>query len=81
MHAILGLSAYYQGDFASAVEHLSAGDNQNNMVNKYYLAKANESAGNADQAAQLFSELAVYNFNSPGFALFRKKILNSVAAD
>ena len=81
MHEILGTAAYYQNDFAAAVEHLSAGDNQGNMYNKYHLAQANKAAGNADEAARLFAELAVYNFNSPGFALFRKIILESATVN
>jgi len=75
MHEILGLSAFYQGDYASAVEHLSAGDHLNNMYTKYYLARANEEAGNADEAARLYAELAVWNFNGPGYAMFREDIL------
>ena len=48
MHEIKGMSAYYQDDFAGAVEHLSAGDHLNNMYTKYYLARANEAAGSAE---------------------------------
>ena len=79
MHEILGMNAYYQNDFAAAVEHLSAGDTQTNMYNKYYLSKAHEAAGNADEAARLNAELAAYNFNGPGYAMFRKDILKSAA--
>lgn len=75
MHGILGMAAYYQDDFAGAVEHLSNGNHVNNMYIKYYLARATEAAGNAEAAAQLYSELAVYNFNGPGYAMFRKDIL------
>lgn len=75
MHEILGMAAYYQEDFAAAVEHLSAGDHLNNMYTKYYLARAHEAAGNADEAARLYAEMAVWNFNGPGYAMFRKDIL------
>jgi len=81
MHEILGISAYQQGDFAGAAEHLAAGNHQNNMYTKYYLARANEEAGNADEAARLYAELAVYNFNEPGYAMFRKDILARAASD
>ena len=81
MHEIEGMSAYYQGDFAGAVEHLSLGDHLNNMYTKYYLARANEAAGNAEEAARLYAELAVYNFNAPGFATYRKDILARAASD
>ena len=79
MHEILGMSAYYQDDFAGAAKHLSAGDTQSNMYTKYYLSKAHEAAGNADEAARLNAELAAYNFNGPGYAMFRKAILKSAA--
>jgi lipoprotein NlpI len=75
MHEIHGIAAYFQDDFAGAIEHLSAGDHLNNMYTKYYLARAHEAAGNADEAARLFAELAVWNFNGPGYAIFRKDIL------
>ena len=63
MHEIQGMAAYYQEDFAGAVEHLSLGDHLNNMYTKYYLARANEEAGNEEEAARLYAELAVWNFN------------------
>jgi len=75
MHEILGMAAYYQDDFEGAVEQLSEGNLLNNMYTKYYLARANEAAGNADEAARLYAELAVWNFNGPGYAMFRKDIL------
>lgn len=81
MHEIQGMAAYYQNDFADAVEHLSAGNHLNNMYTKYYLARANESAGNADEAARLYDELAVWNFNGPGYAMFREDILARAASD
>ena len=81
MHEIQGMAAYYQDDFAGAVEHLSQGNHQNNMYTKYYLARANEAAGNADEAARLYTELAVYNFNGPGYAMLRKDILTRAASD
>jgi hypothetical protein len=51
------------------------------MYTKYYLARANEAAGNAEEAARLYAELAVYNFNAPGFATYRKDILARAASD
>jgi len=81
MHEVQGMAAYYQDDFAGAVEHLSLGNHTGNMYTKYYLARANESAGNADEAARLYAELAVYNFNGPGYAMFRKDILARAATE
>jgi len=81
MHEILGMSAYYQKDYAAAAEHLAAGDHLNNMETKYYLALANENAGNGDEAQRLLSELAVWNFNGPGYAMTRSDILARVSTD
>lgn len=80
MHEILGNAAFYQGDYASAVEHLGDADHLNNMAVKYQLAVANANAGNTDAANKLFKELAVWNFNGPGYAMNRKDILERVAA-
>lgn len=80
MHEILGMDAFCQEDYENAIKHLSLGDQLNNMYMKYYLAKANEAAGNADEAARLYSELAVWNFNGPGYAMFRKEILAKAAS-
>ena len=80
MHEIQGMAAYYQGDFANAAKHLSKGNHQFNMATKYYLARAHEQAGNASEAARLFDEMSVYNFNGPGYAMFRKDILARAAA-
>ena len=79
MHEIQGMAAYYQEDYESAVEHLSQGDHLNNMYTKYYLAMANENAGNTEEAQRLFGELAVWNFNGPGYALTRGDILAKVS--
>ncbi|MEE8426938.1 MAG: tetratricopeptide repeat protein, partial [Woeseiaceae bacterium] len=81
MHEILGMSAYYQKDYAAAAEHLSAGDHLNNMSTKYFLALANDSAGNGDEAMRLLDELAVWNFNGPGYAMIRGDVLARVASD
>ena len=81
MHEIKGMTAYYKDDFDGAVEHLSKGDHLNNMYTKYYLARANEEAGNSDEATRLYTELAVWNFNGPAYAMFRKDILTRAASD
>jgi len=81
MHEILGMNAFCQEDYASAIEHFSAGNHLNNMYTKVYLARAHEAAGNSDEAARLYDELAVWNFNGPGYAMFRKDILARAASD
>ncbi len=79
MHEVLGMSAWHQGDYEAAINHLSKGDHTFNMYTKYYLARANEEAGNSSEAERLYGELAVYNFNGPGYAMFRKDILARAA--
>lgn len=81
MHEILGMSAYYQKDYAAAAVHLSSGDHLNNMETKYFLALAHDGAGNGDEAQRLFGELAVWNFNGPGYAMTRSDILARVSSD
>ncbi len=80
MHEIAGMTAYYQGDYGAAVYQLSRGDHLNNMYTKYFLARANEEAGNAEEAARLYDELAVWNFNGPGYAMYRSDIMERAAA-
>ena len=66
---VLGVSALRAEDFASAVEHLNQADHANNMLVRYHLAEAQQGAGNSEEADRLYGEIAVYNFNSVGFAL------------
>ena len=79
-HEILGMDAFYSGDYAKAAKHLAQGNTTANMATKYYLAKSHEKAGNSADASKLFNELAVYNFNGPGYAMFRKDILKRAAS-
>ena len=81
MHEVLGMSAYQQGDFSTAAVHLAKSNHVNNMNAKYYMARANEQAGNASEAVKLYEEMAVYNFNGPGYAMFRKDIIARAAAN
>lgn len=71
-HWVLGMSALKSGDYAAAVEHLRQADYANNMFVRYQLAVAEEGLGNAEEAKQLFADVASYNFNSVGFALTRQ---------
>ena len=65
------MSALQAGDFAAAAEHLRQADHANNMFVRYQLAVAEEGLGNSEEAKKLFSEIAIFNFNSVGFALTR----------
>jgi tetratricopeptide (TPR) repeat protein len=71
-HWVLGMSALQGGDYAQAVDHLRQADHANNMFIRYQLARAEQGAGNAEEAKRLFAEVASFNFNSVGFALVRK---------
>jgi tetratricopeptide (TPR) repeat protein len=68
-HWVLGKSALQAGDYATAVSELRQADYTNNMFVRYHLALAEEGNGNTEEANKLFSEVAVFNFNSIGFAL------------
>ena len=70
---ILGLYALKAEDFATATEHLQQADHANNMMVRYQLAEAQQGAGNAEEADKLYGEIAVYNFNSVGFALIGRE--------
>lgn len=72
VHWVQGMSALTAGDHAKAVEHLRQADHVNNMYIRYQLARAEEGAGNGEEARKLFSEVGSFNFNSVGFALVGK---------
>lgn len=74
MHTILGMSDFYQKNYADAAKHLAAG-NPNSDYNKYFHAVALAESGQSDQANKMFQELAVYNFNSVGYAMTRADIM------
>lgn len=76
---VLGVSALRAEDFAQAVEHLQQADHANNMLVRYHLAQAHEGAGNNDEAMRLYGEIAVYNFNSVGFALTGRDAASKVS--
>ena len=71
-HWILGKSALQAGDYATAVTELRQADYQNNIFVRYHLALAEEGNGNTEEANKLFNEIAIFNFNSVGFALIGK---------
>ena len=74
MHQILGITEFYQKDYAAAEEHLAAG-NPNNIYMQYYQALCHEQTGKAEEAKQIFSDLAVYNFNGVNYAMIRRDVL------
>jgi len=70
---VLGKSALQTGDFAIAVDHLRQADHANNIFVRYHLAIAEEGNGNVEIARKLFDEVAIFNFNSVGFALIGRE--------
>ena len=77
-HWILGKSALQAGDYATAVTELRQADYQNNIFVRYHLALAEEGNGNTEEANKLFNEIAIFNFNSVGFALIGKDAASRV---
>ena len=77
-HWILGLSALKAGDFATAVTELRQADYANAIFVRYHLALAEEGNGNTEEANRLFSEVAIFNFNSIGFALIGREAATHV---
>ena len=71
---LLGLSELLRARYSPATEHLEKSD-LTDVYFKYLLALAHEGAGEVDEARQLFQEVAVFNFNSVGFALVRGEAL------
>ena len=76
-HELLGLTALRQGDYDTAIEHyrqanLSTSAGGGDVKNIFMLAKAMQGAGQSDEAAELLSEVANWNFNSAWFAMLRQ---------
>jgi len=71
MHELMGYIALYQGHFQEAATHFAQGNLDDPYI-KYQYAVALDGAGEKDKAKQLVREVAVYNFNSVGYALIRK---------
>ncbi len=77
-HYNMGLINIKQKKYTDAITHFEKAD-LNNMYNKYWLAKANEAAGNKEKATSLFKEVAAYNFNDVGNALVREEVKKKLA--
>jgi Flp pilus assembly protein TadD len=71
VHELKGFIALYQSHFQEAAGQFAQGNLDDPYV-KYQYAVALDGAGEQAKAKQLFGELAVYNFNSVGYALIRK---------
>jgi tetratricopeptide (TPR) repeat protein len=69
-HAGMGIAAYFNKDYQTAIDNLKLGD-QLNQNNKYYLGLAYEMTGQKEQAKKIFAEIAKYNRNSMTYAIVR----------
>jgi tetratricopeptide (TPR) repeat protein len=71
VHELKGYIALYQGNFQEAATHFAQGNLTDPYI-KYQYAVALQNGGEKAKGNQLMREVAVYNFNSVGFALIRK---------
>jgi tetratricopeptide (TPR) repeat protein len=72
VHQLKGFIALYRGHNAEAAAHFAQGNLLDPYI-KFHYAMALDGSGQRDKAKPMFSELAVYNFNSLGYALIRKE--------
>ncbi len=77
-HYLMGMISMKQKKYADAVTHFEKAD-LTQIYNKYWLAMANEAAGNKDKATALYKEVAAYNFNDVGNALVRGEVKKKLA--
>ena len=71
-HQLKGFIAAYQGKPAEAAAHLAQGNLQDPYI-EYQYATALDASGQSAKAKPIFQALAIYNFNSLGYALIRKE--------
>jgi len=76
-HEVMALTALLQDDYEGAVEHYLQTD-PSNVYAKYHLALAYKGAGETEKAAELFKEVADYNFSEVGYALVREEAVEKV---
>lgn len=79
-HFVMGYISMKQKDYGDAVSHFEQDHPENNVYYQYWLAMANESAGNADKANALYKQVAIYNFNGIDYALIRNEVLKKTPA-
>lgn len=74
----MGYISMKEKKFADAIGHFEKGD-PNDFYVKYWLAMANESAGNTEKAKSLYKEISEYNFNDVGNALIRNEVKKKIS--
>jgi Flp pilus assembly protein TadD len=72
VHQLKGFIALYRGRNAEAAAHFAQGNLLDPYI-KFHYAMALDGSGQSERAKPMFRELAVYNFNSLGYALIRKE--------
>lgn len=72
VHQLKGFIAAYQGNAKEAAAQFAQGNLQDPYI-KYNYASALERSGQTEKAKAMFKELAIYNFNSLGYALIRRE--------
>jgi len=70
-HQLAGFIALYQGKAKDAAAHFAEGNLLDPYI-QYNYAVALDDSGQKDKAKPIFQALAIYNFNSLGYALIRK---------
>lgn len=71
LHNLKGFTALYQGNAQEAAAHFAQGNLQDPYI-QYHYAVALDASGQSAKAKPMFKALAIYNFNSLGYALIRK---------
>lgn len=72
VHQLKGFIAAYQGNAKEAASHFAQGNLQDPYI-KYNYAVALAGSGGGEKAKSLYKDLAIYNFNSLGYALIRRE--------
>jgi len=75
----LGYMNMKQKNYGDALAHFGK-ILQPSVYHKYWMAMANEGAGNKDKAVALLKEIADFNFNGIDYALIRKEVKTKMAA-
>ena len=75
----LGYISMKQKNYKDAISHFEKTNPSLSVYNKYWLAVANEAAGNKVKANSLYKEIADYNFNEVGYALIRNDVKKKLA--
>lgn len=70
---LMGYIDMKQKNYTSAISHFEKTNPTQSMYNNFWLAMANEAAGNKDKAMGMYKEIVNYNFNDPGYALIRNE--------